>query len=349
MLDQMKKPGEASNSVADALTIALIDENAQIRHRAAEALPKSMIDLKAFKKIGDESYQKALVQARKPAIEKVVSKIVCEQVDVVKDLPLLVDALRVIEPPDAQTAAEVLNNPDYFYSEDISVRQRAKQALQLLGGAKALQTLMGQKSEVLNAYTELLSKADEPIQDLFKETMLQAQRSFSISQAMSIAIFVLGIVALGVGMYVAFTAGQEGIQRIFGAGTSIIAVIAVILDLLVRDPYKRVQETTSILLRTKVIFLGYLRQIHQIDAIFKHEFIEGGKEFGIEGTEKTIKQIKEVMKETTVLIAGNLGDPVTKKLAVVEVLKPYQDRLEKAVKAYEKNTNPPATEGEKPE
>jgi len=342
-LEQLEKDSKAPYSVADSLMAALLDGNAQIRHRAAAALPKVMIDLKTYQDGDQEAYEKALAQARVPATEKVVAELVRERVDLDKGVPLLVDALRVIDPPEAEAAATVLTR--YLYSDDVSVKQRAEHALKLVGGEKAVQTLMGQKSEVLRAYNDLLAKADEPIQLLFQETMRQAQFSFRVSQTMSITLFIIGVVVLIAGLGVAFTAGNDGIQRIFGAGASIVGVIAVVLDLLLRDPHQRVQETTSVLLRIKVIFLGYLRQIHQVDATFKHEFIEGGKEFGIKEVQDTIKQINDVVNRTMDLIVLHLPVRKAEKLAVDEVLKPWQERLEAAAKTLEEKAKTTA-EGE---
>lgn len=333
MLDQLHEAGEARYSVADSLMVALTDKNAEIRRRAAEALPKTLIDLQTYKDGDQDAYTKALEQARIPATEKVVNEIIRETVEMKSGIPPLVDALRAINPPEAEAAATVLRN--HLFSEDISVKQRAEYALRLLGGEKAVQTLMAQKTEVLRSYNELLAKADEPIQTLFKDTMRQAQRSFDISQGMSVTIFIIGVSALVVSLYMAFTAGQDEIQRIFGAGTSIVSIIAILLDMTFRDPHKRVHESTSVLLRTKVIFLGYVRQIHQIDATFKHEFIEGGKDFGVKDVQETIKQISDVLKNTMDLIDLHLSVRKSEQLAVEEVLKPWEERLETAMKAVE--------------
>jgi HEAT repeat protein len=344
MLYQLEKAGEAPYAVADSLLVALLDENAQIRYRAAEALPWVMLDPTIYEASDQKGRDKALTQARTSAAERVVGEIVSERVDPDKGVRWLVDALRVIDPPEAEAAANVLTK--YLFSEDVSVKQRAEQALKLVGGEKAVQTLMGQKSEVLRVYNDLLAKADEPIQELFQETMRQAQHSFAISQGMSVTIFIIGVGALIAGLYVAFTAGQDGIQRIFGAGTSIVGVIAVVLDMMLRDPHKRVQEATSVLLRIKVIFLGYVRQIHQVDATFKHEFIEGGKEFGVKEVQETIKQINDVMKNTMDMISLHLPTRTSEKLAVDEVLKPWEERLEAAAQALEEKAETPADEDE---
>ena len=82
---------------------------------------------------------------------------------------------------------------------------------------------------------------------------------------------------------------------------------------------------------------------------FKHEFIEGGKEFGIKEVQETIKQINDVMKNTMDMIALYLPVRKTEKLAVDEVLKPWQERLEAAAKAFEEKAKTPAEEEEEEE
>jgi len=331
----VKTDGEAPFSITDSLMSALLDDNAQIRHRAAEALFSVVIDVDNDEKDG-EKVKKAHTQARISASEMVVKELLKEQVSYENGIPRLVDALRVIDPPEAESASMVLSR--YLFSEDLSVRQRAEHALKLVGGEKAVQTLVGQRSEVLRAYNELLTKADEPIQELFKETMHQARVSFMISQIMSLIVFGVGILAIIAGLWFAFTGGSDSVEFAFGAGTSIIGAIAVLLDLMVRDPHKRVQEAISILLRIKVIFLGYLRQIHQIDATFKHEFIEGGKEFGFKDVEQTTRLINNVIKTTMTAISQNLPIRKTEKLAVDEVLKKWQENLKPVV---EETISPP--------
>ncbi|MBI5936079.1 MAG: hypothetical protein HY867_20430 [Chloroflexi bacterium] len=334
LIEKSSKKEKSSYSIADSMLPALLDENAQIRHRAAEALLKVVGELiddeqdDEKKKIADEN-------ARKGASEKIVAELLKEKVDAKDGVPKLVDALRAVDPPEANIASTVLNR--YLFDEDLSIKQRAQHALRLLGGERAVQTLASQRSEVLAAYNNLLTKADEPIQKLFEETMAQARQSFLISQIMSIVVFVVGIGAIITGLWFAFTGEAGTTESIFGAGTTIIGVIAVLLDLMVRDPHKRVQEATSVLLRIKVIFLGYLRQIHQIDATFKHEFIEGGADFGQKDAEQTTRLINEVMNTTMTSIGQNLPIRKTEQLAVDETLKKWKESLKPIVEAAKEN------------
>jgi HEAT repeat protein len=337
LIEKSSKKEKSSYSIADSLVPALLDENAQIRHRTAQALLKVIGDLiddeqdDEKKKIADEN-------ARKGASERIVAELIREKVDVKDGVPKLVDALRAVDPPEANIASTVLNR--YLFDEDLSIKQRAQNALRLLGGERAVQTLASQRSEVLAAYNNLLTKADEPIQKLFEDTMAQARQSFLISQIMSIVVFVVGIGAIITGLWFAFTGEAGTTESIFGAGTTIIGVIAVLLDLMVRDPHKRVQEATSVLLRIKVIFLGYLRQIHQIDATFKHEFIEGGSDFGHKDVEQTTRLINEVMNTTMTSIGQNLPIRKTEQLAVDETLKKWKESLKPIVENAAKGDAP---------
>lgn len=332
-----KNEGEIPYSITDSLMPALLDENAQIRHRAAEALFRVVNEADEDEK-DEAKRKKADNKARVEVSEKIVAELIREKVDFANGVPKLVDALRIVDPPEAESASGVLSK--YLFNDDVSVKRRAEQALKLLGGEKAVQTLVGQRSEVLRAYNELLTKADEPIQELFKETMKQARQSFVISQIMSIVVFVVGIGAIITGLWFAFTGEAGTTESIFGAGTTIIGVIAVLLDLMVRDPHKRVQEATSVLLRIKVIFLGYLRQIHQIDATFKHEFIEGGSDFGQKDVEQTTRLINEVMNTTMTSIGQNLPIRKTEQLAVDETLKKWKESLKPIVETAAKGEAP---------
>ncbi len=334
LIEKSSKKEKTSYSIADSLIPALLDENAQIRHRAAVALLMVVGDI-VDEKQDEEKKKESDTKARNDASEKIVAELIREKVDVKDGVPKLVDALRAVDPPEANIASGVLTR--YLTDEDLSVKQRSQQALRLLGGEKAFQTLASQRSDVLEAYNKLLTKADEPIQRLFEETMHQARQSFLISQIMSIVVFVVGIGAIITGLWFAFTGEAGTTESIFGAGTSIIGVIAVLLDLMVRDPHKRVQEATSVLLRIKVIFLGYLRQIHQIDATFKHEFIEGGSDFGQKDVEQTTRLINEVMNTTMTSIGQNLPIRKTEQLAVDETLKKWKESIKPIVEAAKDN------------
>lgn len=334
LIEKSSRKEKIPYSIADSLVPALLDENAQIRHRAAEALLLVIGELSNEEQDEDKK-RKADIKARSEASERIVAELINEKVDFKLDVPKLVDALRVVDPPEAETASNVLAR--FLSDDDVSVKRRAQHALKLLGGEKAVQTLVNQRSEVLEAYNQLLSKADEPIQRLFEETMHQARQSFLISQWMSIIVFGVGILAIITGLTFAFTSGSDSVEFVFGAGTSIVGVIAVLLDLMVRDPHKRVQEATSVLLRIKVIFLGYLRQIHQIDATFKHEFIEGGTDFGQKDVEQTTRLINEVMNATMTSIGQNLPIRKTEQLAVDETLKKWKESLQPIVDAAKEN------------
>jgi hypothetical protein len=142
----VKKDGEAPFSITDSLMSALLDDNAQIRHRAAEALFSVVIDVDNDEKDG-EKVKKAHTQARISASEMIVKELLKEQVSYKNGIPRLVDALRVVDSPDAEIASMVLS--PYLFSDDEFVKLRAEHALKLLGGEKYLQDLIRQRSKML--------------------------------------------------------------------------------------------------------------------------------------------------------------------------------------------------------
>lgn len=64
-----------------------------------------------------------------------------------------------------------------------------------------------------------------------------------------------------------------------------------------RNPLENVRSSIAELLKVNVVFLGYVRQINQIDATFKHQFL-GNSQFGVERMKATVQQIQTAMKDS---------------------------------------------------
>ena len=110
------------------------------------------------------------------------------------------DALRQI---DSKEAANVL--ADHLLHPDPKIATRASHALTKLGGEEAVRTLQAQRTKALDTYTELLGDADKQVMEQFNRLMEQAQRGFLMSMWMHGTIFGIGVIVLGVSLYVALS------------------------------------------------------------------------------------------------------------------------------------------------
>jgi HEAT repeat protein len=262
-LTSLHQPDETQN----ALLLAVEDPDAQIRLDAANALSKM---------IGTEKSIKLLLPL---ALER-------EQ-----DTALLVDALRHISPDlAAKEIRDALSDPD------VQVSTRAYQLLTMLGGQAATQILMSERAKALDRYTDILSDADKDVRDHFKELMSQAKVSFWMSLIMHSIVFGIGVAVLIASMVVAFGGGPPAVSAWIGVGGAGASALTILLSAFYRNPLRNVRGSLNALMQVDVIFLGYVRQINQIDATFKHMFLDA-RDFGTAQMQTTVAEIQASVKD----------------------------------------------------
>ena len=246
---------------------SLIDEDAEIRVRAARGLKFILGSSEAVSFLVEEILQEEASDA------------------------YFFDALRVIDGKEAaKLFIENLLHPDPKISD------RSSKALTILGGEDAVRTLQTQRSRTMETYSQLLKEADEKIMEQFTNLMGRAHKAFSLSMWMHGTIFVLGIVVLVVSLYVAFSNGFDEFQRYLGIGAA-GSSLGTLLWLFYKDPLNNIHESVNRLMKANIVFLGYVRQINQIDATFKHMYFELS-EFSIDQMKETVEQIQNTIRET---------------------------------------------------
>lgn len=259
----------------DALLVAVRDSDAEIRVRAARALKHTLGPAGAVGFLVEELLKHEALPAE------------------------FFDALRQI---DNKTSADVLAN--HLLHPDPALAERASRALARLGGEQAMRTLQAQRAKAVETYTSLLNDADKQIMKQFESLMSKALQAFSLSMWMHGIIFVVGVLALGASLWVAFNSGFEIFERYVGVGAA-AGSLGTLLLLFYRDPLKNIRESVTNLVKVNVVFLGYVRQINQIDASFKQMFLEPGG-FGVEQMRPTVEQIQDSVKKTMEEVRGFL-------------------------------------------
>jgi HEAT repeat protein len=258
------------------LLFALRDTDAEIRVRAARALKGALGASAAVAFIVEE-----LLRLQEPPME-------------------YFDALRQI---DSKEAANIL--ADHLLHPDPDVAARASYALTRLGGEEALRTLQAQRTKALDKYTELLGTADTQVMAQFERLMKQAQRGFLMSMWMHGIIFGIGVVVLIVSLYVAISQGFETFERYVGIGAA-VGSLGTLLLLFYKDPLKNIRNSVTGLVKVNVVFLGYVRQINQIDATFKQLFLASAG-FGTDQMKQTVEEIRDSVKQTMAEVKSHLG------------------------------------------
>jgi HEAT repeat protein len=258
------------------LLFALRDRDAEIRVRAASALKGAL------------------------GASAAVSFIAEKMLDLEDPPSEYFDALRQI---DSKEAANVL--ADHLLHPDSQIATRASRALTKLGGEEAVRTLQAQRTKALDTYTKLLGDADQQVMKQFNRLMEQAQRGFLLSLSMHAIIFGIGVVVLVVSLYVALSQGFETFERYVGVGTA-VGSLGTLLLLFYKDPLKNIQGSVTGLVKVNVVFLGYVRQINQIDATFKQLFLASAG-FGVDQMKQTVEQIQDSVRKTMEEVKSYLG------------------------------------------
>lgn len=149
----------------------------------------------------------------------------------------------------------------------------ARQLLSEIGGAAAFQKLQA-RTKAASQYTAEMEKAEEKIRTLFESSIREAQRGFNMATIMDRTIFGLGVLLIGASATVILSRGGTldqwaGIGVTGGAG-----VLGVLYSLLIAKPRERIVAAVDHLMRLKVVFLGYLRQLHQADQAYTRRLLD---------------------------------------------------------------------------
>jgi hypothetical protein len=274
---RMDKAERESSQFSDCMIAALEDDSADVRSRAQAALKKIYNSQGAVDLITDR-----LVQQEAPADS-------------------FVEALRHI---DEGRASEALRTKLFHLDPDVV--ERASNALTQLGGEQAFRTLFAQKRQVIDQYTEILNDADEKIMEQFDLLMRQARWAFWISMAMHSSVFLIGISIFAMALVGMLNGEGDNptllIQRFIGVAGGTAGVI---LGLFYKSPVNNIGESVTRLVKVNVAFLGYMRQINQIDATFKQLFLDMSS-FNLAEMKETVKQIRVVVDQSLLNIQNYL-------------------------------------------
>ena len=156
-----------------------------------------------------------------------------------------------------------------------SARQQdiARALLSELGGAVAFQKLRA-RAGVMKQYSDVLERAEEKIRELFETSVREAQNGFHLAVIMDVVVFAVGVLlVLGSAAYATFTKGDlsswAGVGLAGGTG-----VLGIVYGVLIANPRRQVRESVDHLMRVKMVFLAYLRRLHQTDQAYARRMLD---------------------------------------------------------------------------
>jgi HEAT repeat protein len=275
--------GELGDPAArEDLIKGVTDTNAEVRVRAARALERC--------------------SGRDAAVAALVSAAVASE-NGKGELTGYVDALRVVD-PERTRATEALSKE--LGAEDRAHAERAESVLLELGGWSAVQRL-SQRRATLNQLDQLLEASEAVVQETFKDTIKQAQRNFYFALGVNALVVVLGV-ALSVIAVLHLIDQPENLEAWLLPGAA--GVLGILVNLLFNNPRTNARNDLATLVNVNVLFLGFLRQLNEIDATFKHAYIEG-RDFGADDMQRTVRRIEQTVGRTLELTGAHLSAAAT--------------------------------------
>ena len=161
-----------------------------------------------------------------------------------------------------------------YRGESDMIRDTSRRLISEMGGASAIKKLEV-KTLLKDGYNQQINKSQEDVERMFHITIIDAKRGFNIAMAMEIIVFFTGILLILVSGFMAILNGENSSSQWAGAGASAGAgMLTTLYSLFISKPRDKVKENVTHLMYLKIIFLGYLRELNQLDQSFNQHIME---------------------------------------------------------------------------
>jgi len=153
-------------------------------------------------------------------------------------------------------------------SGPIETREYARRLLSEMGGSYAVDKLTAQ-ARGAERYLQVLDDSDKKLREMFEGTIEEGRRGFRIVTIMDVTLFIAGLIMLGLAIGLA-TADKTLIAVLTASG----GIFCALYGRFFAKPREQVEASVTHLAALKAIFLGYLRQLHQIDQTYARRMLD---------------------------------------------------------------------------
>lgn len=150
-------------------------------------------------------------------------------------------------------------------------RKLARSLLSEVGGMAAMEKLRVQ-SNLMSQHSEFLKHSEDHVQALFESSIQDAHTGFKRSLIMDQFVFYVGLALIGVSATLLLI--HKGELTADWVGTGATGVLGVLYTLLLAKPRQQVENAVDHLMKLKVVFLGFLRQLHQADSAYIRRLLD---------------------------------------------------------------------------
>jgi hypothetical protein len=157
----------------------------------------------------------------------------------------------------------------------------------------------------LKAHQVSVGRGDQLVQ-ILERTIHQLERTHNRIQAMSLALFLVGIALLGFAVYESVFADQA--SDVSSAVLGGVGVLSAFVATFWTAPVEKISDSVSDLVKLETAFLGYIRLIGEVDSAFQMQYLDllaHGAKSNIrldQLTQDTTRFVSDAMKETIELV-----------------------------------------------
>jgi hypothetical protein len=181
-------------------------------------------------------------------------------------------------------------------SLDTKIGNRAYQILKSLGGEASILTYQKDRTDAFNAYEESIKSMDANVSEQYYKLLGSISHAFYNSNLIHIASIIFVFILISVGLFITFYFARDEFRRQVGLGLALFSGFLFLL-LFYRNPVRAVRQTIVDIGKINVIYLGYIRQLKQIDLVFRHSFLNAS-DVDIKEAKDMVKQVQKSVQET---------------------------------------------------
>jgi hypothetical protein len=168
-------------------------------------------------------------------------------------------------------------------------------------------------------YLEPSKRRSEQAAKILVEAVSQAERTMRLVQVLSTATFLLGVVIVGTGLYLAVK-GTGQVQQYFGVFAS-IGGVAGIITLLIKGPLNDIQNSIANLVQLETAFTNFIWELNLNSTYIQSQYVEKGS-IANDVVASTIERMESAMSTALSVIALYMEEGRQRVFAHINALTP---------------------------
>ncbi len=170
-----------------------------------------------------------------------------------------------------------------------------------IGGEIALDPLLDILERNLEKYfQEPITELNNDTLKMWQKTIRYAQYGFSIRMAMSVIVFIVGIILLSLSSWNILFGDLQG-KEIFGVGVSFVTGIGMMLTIVYKGPLKEIRKSINDLGIASAAFIAYVHRVLEVSHTFSFYYLN--QKITFDEMTKSSKLIDEAMNNTIILLS----------------------------------------------